>query len=459
MRIIDLRSDTVTKPSPEMWEMIKSLDNSKIGDDVYGEDPTINKLEKKAAKIIGKEAALYVTSGTQGNLVSLLSHTNPGEKILLEELSHIYEHEFDGATRVAGLKIKRYPSKRGVPLLDDLQNLINTKEDAHKAPTTLICAENTHNYHGGVIIRPEDLQNMKQFAEKNDLKFHLDGARIFNAAIGINMPVTEFTKHVDSVMFCLSKGLSCPVGSIVAGSKSFIMKARKFRKILGGGMRQAGIIASFGLVALEPKWIKRLEEDHKNAKLLAEGIENLDLPIKIQKPDTNILMISLPQDIRIIKVITALNKEGILAFNIDKQRIRLVTYFGITKDDIEYSIEVIGKVLTPEISFKLNERDIGEGDAVSYLLFSRSLDELTASQKSSVSAAVACCCFSRASRVACRFSSIFRAKRAGKIRANAQKIKTVLTNSQRRAVDSRVKLLDEYKLIGAADLRHRRRRT
>lgn len=345
MKIVDLRSDTITKPSPEMWEKVKSLDNSKIGDDVYGEDPTINELEEKAAKIMGKEAALYATSGTQGNLVSLLSHTNPGEEILLEELSHIYEHEFDGATRVAGLKIKRYPSNRGVPLLDELQNLIHIKEDAQKVPTTLLCAENTHNYHGGAIIKPEDLRNMKQFAEKNDLKFHLDGARIFNAAIGINMPVTEFTKHVDSVMFCLSKGLSCPVGSIVAGSKSLIMKARKFRKILGGGMRQAGIIASFGLIALEPKWIKRLEEDHKNAKLLAEGIENLDLPIKIQKPDTNILMISLPQDTRIIKVITTLNKEGILAFNIDKQRIRFVTHYGINEDDIQHSIKRIGEVL------------------------------------------------------------------------------------------------------------------
>ena len=345
MKIVDLRSDTITKPSPEMWEMVKSLDNSKIGDDVYKEDPTINELEEKAAKIVGKEAALYVTSGTQGNLVSLLSHTNSGEEILLEELSHIYEHELDGATRVAGLKIKTYPSKRGVPLLDDLQNLIHIQEDAHKAPTTLLCAENTHNYHGGAIIRPEDLRNTKQFAEKNDLKFHLDGARIFNAAVGLNMPVIEFTKLVDSVMFCLSKGLSCPVGSIVAGPKSLIMKARKFRKMLGGGMRQAGIIASFGLVALEPKWINRLEEDHKNAKLLAEGIENLDLPIKIQKPDTNILMISLPQDIRIIKVITALNKEGILAFNIDKQRIRFVTHYGINEDDIQHSIERIGEVL------------------------------------------------------------------------------------------------------------------
>ncbi|MFX0187616.1 MAG: threonine aldolase family protein [Candidatus Hodarchaeota archaeon] len=345
MKIVDLRSDTITKPSPEMWDAVKSLDNSKIGDDVYGEDPTINELEAKAAKIVGKEAALYVTSGTQGNLVSLLSQTNPGEEILLEDLSHIYEHEIDGATRVAGLKIGTYTSNKGVPLLDDLQKLIHKKENANEAPITLLCTENTHNYHGGAIIRPEDIQNMKQFAEENDLKLHLDGARIFNAAVGLNIPAIEFTKHVDSVMFCLSKGLSCPVGSIVAGSKTLIMKARKYRKILGGGMRQAGIIASFGLVAFEPKWINRLEEDHKNATLLAEGIENLNLPIEIQKPDTNILMVSIPQGVRVVKIITALNKEGILAFNIDKQRIRFVTHYGINEDDIRYSVGKIGNVL------------------------------------------------------------------------------------------------------------------
>ncbi len=345
MKIVDLRSDTVTKPSPEMWEMIKSLDNSKIGDDVLGEDPTINELEVKAAKVIGKEAALYVTSGTQGNLVSLLSQTNPGDEILLEELSHIYQNEVGSAARIGGLMIRTYPSNRGLPSFDELQKLVRNKEDIHKPPTTLLCSENTHNYHSGAIIKPEILRDMKQFAEKNDLKVHLDGARIFNAAVALNIPVTEFTKYADSVMFCLSKGLSCPVGSLVAGSKNLIIKARKFRKMVGGGMRQAGIIASFGLIALEPKWIRRLAEDHKNAKFLAEGIENFNLPVKIQKPETNILIVSVPKDVRIFKIVRALSKEGVLCFNIYKQSIRFVTHYGINEDDIQYSIEKIGEVL------------------------------------------------------------------------------------------------------------------
>ncbi len=346
MKIVDLRSDTVTKPSPEMWEAVKSLDNRMIGDDVEGEDPTINELEEKAAKIVGKEAALLVPSGTQGNLVSLLSQTNPGDEILLEELSHIYKNEVGSAARIGGLMIRTYPSNKGVPSFDQLQKLIRDREDIHEPPTTLFSVENTHNYHGGVIIRPEVIKDMKAFSDKNDLKLYLDGARIFNAAVSLKVPVTEFTKHVDSVMFCLSKGLSCPVGSIVAGSKEFITSARRYRKMLGGGMRQAGIIASFGLIALEQNWIKRLEEDHKNAKLLAEGIESYDLPIKIHKPETNIVIVELMMKTRIFKIITELGKEGIRSFNISKEKIRFVTHYGIDEDDIQYSIQKIGNILS-----------------------------------------------------------------------------------------------------------------
>jgi len=344
MRIVDLRSDTVTKPSPEMWKMLKSMNNSKLGDDVNGEDPTVNELEIKAAKIVGKENALFVASGTQGNLVSLLSQTTPGEEILLEELSHIYGHEVGSAARIGGLMINTYPSVRGVPSIDHLQVRIRDKDDIHEPPTTLLCIEDTHNFHGGSIVKPEVLSKLKFFAKNNELKFHLDGARIFNASVALNQPVTQFTKHVDSVTFCLSKGLSCPVGSIVAGSKGFIAKARKFRKMLGGGMRQAGIIASFGLVALEPKWIKRLEDDHKNAKILADGLKNLDSLIEVHDPDTNIVIVEFLKDIVISKIITELGHKGILAFNISKKKIRFVTHYGIQEDDIQYSIETIRNV-------------------------------------------------------------------------------------------------------------------
>lgn len=345
MRIVDLRSDTVTKPSPDMWEMLKSMDDSKLGDDVNREDPTVNELEERAARIIGKEAALLVTSGTQGNLVSLLSQTTPGDEILLEELSHIYGHEVGSAARIGGLMINTYPSIRGVPSTDHLQDLIRDKHDIHEPPTSLLCIEDTHNFHGGSIVRPEVLSELKSFADKNDLKFHLDGARIFNASVALNQPITQFTKPVDSVTFCLSKGLSCPVGSIVAGSEEFISKARKFRKMLGGGMRQAGIIASFGLVALEPKWIKRLEDDHKNAKILADGLKNLDPLIEVHEPDTNIVIIEFLKNTVLSKIITELGQEGILAFTISKKKIRFVTHYGIQEDDIQYGIETIRNVI------------------------------------------------------------------------------------------------------------------
>jgi len=256
MKIIDLRSDTVTKPYPEMWEYVKSMGNSRLGDDVMGEDPTVNELEEKAAKIIGKEAALLVTSGTQGNIVSLLSQTKPGDEILLEELSHLFLNEVGSAARIGGLMIRTYSSDRGVPSFEYIQSLIRDKDEIHEPPSTLLCTENTHNYHGGAIVEFDVLKKMRDFANKNELKFHLDGARLFNAAVGLNVPVTEITKHANSVMFCLSKGLSCPVGSIVAGSKDFISKARRFRKMLGGGMRQAGIIAADFEKCLEEECVK-----------------------------------------------------------------------------------------------------------------------------------------------------------------------------------------------------------
>jgi threonine aldolase len=205
--------------------------------------------------------------------------------------------------------------------------------------------ENTHNYHGGAIVELDVLKRIRDFTNKNELKFHLDGARIFNASVGLNVPVTEITKYTDSVMFCLSKGLSCPVGSIVAGSKEFISKARRFRKMVGGGMRQAGIIAAFGLIALEPKWINRLADDHKNAKILSRGLKNLNLPIEVHPTDTNIVIIEMLEKVRILKIITALNKAGILTFNISKEKIRFVTHYGINEDDINYSIEQIGLIL------------------------------------------------------------------------------------------------------------------
>lgn len=346
MRIVDLRSDTVTKPSPEMWEYVRGMDNSHLGDDVISEDPTVNALEEKAAKVIGKEAALFVTSGTQGNLVSLLSQTNPGDRILLEELSHIYTNEVGGVARIGGLLVGTYPSKRGTPSTKQIKDILTNKNDIHQPPTTLVGIENTHNFHGGAVIDPNSIKKIHSFALDNNLKLHLDGARIFNAAVALHLPAAKITRYVDSTMFCLSKGLSCPVGSIVAGTKEFIQKARKYRKMLGGGMRQAGIIAAFGLVALEDKWIKRLGEDHKNARKLAEGLKSYDLPINLFPSETNILIIELLGNFRISKIVNQLNKEGILAYNISKNKIRFVTHYGINEEDIDYAIDKISQVFT-----------------------------------------------------------------------------------------------------------------
>ena len=335
-----MRSDTVTKPSP-----VKNLDQTQLGDDVMGEDPLVNELQEKAAKIMGKEASLLVTSGTQGNLISLLSHTHPGDEILIEEESHIFIHEVGSAARIGGLMTRTYRTDSGFPSLNELKLKIRN-EDIHEPPTTLLCAENTHNAHGGKIVFPTQLQEMKNFSKNNGLKFHLDGARIFNASIASNFPVKDFTKNVDSIMFCLSKGLSCPIGSIVAGSNEFINRARKYRKMLGGGMRQAGIIAVFGLIALEEKWIKRLKEDHDNAKLLSEGLKQITFPIEVQDPETNILMVDFPDNVNLNKILSQFYEEGVLAFiESPRKRIRFVSHYGIFEDDIAYAVQKIEKVL------------------------------------------------------------------------------------------------------------------
>jgi len=341
MKIIDYRSDTVTMPSSEMWDKFKSLENSDLGDDVEGEDPTVNELEKKAAKLVGKEAALLTTSGTQGNLIALLSQTVPGNEILIEERSHIYKWEVGGAARIGGLMVRTFPSNKGNFIPNKLQPLIRNK-DIHEPITSLICLENTHNYHGGVALPLSLFEDTESFARKNNLKIHLDGARIFNAAVALNQPVTEFTKYVDSVQFCLSKGLACPIGSILAGSTEMITRARKFRKMLGGGMRQAGIIAAMPLVALESKWIARLAEDQKNAFRLYEGLLDSGLQINIQKPDTNILMVEFPENVLMHKIVDLLYNAGIKTHNMG-QRIRFVTHYGLNEDDVDYSVEVILK--------------------------------------------------------------------------------------------------------------------
>ncbi|MBN2157529.1 MAG: hypothetical protein JW776_15895 [Candidatus Lokiarchaeota archaeon] len=349
MRIVDLRSDTVTKPSPEMWEALKSMDNNKLGDDVEHEDPTVNKLEEKAARLMGMPAALFVTSGTQGNLISILSQTRPGEEILLEEHSHVVKWEVGGVARIGGLMVNTFPSVKGTFNPSTLSWLVRDSSDIHQPVTSMIALENTHNYHGGIALKTELFSKTRDVADEFSLKVHLDGARIFNACVALKVPITEYTRHVHSIQFCLSKGLSCPIGSIIAGSEDFIEHARKIRKLIGGGFRQGGIIAVMGLIALEPKWIQRLEEDHAIAKLLAKSISEIEAekPVHVPTPDTNIVMVEFKQNIpmeTIYKVVNELHKQGVLCFDMGP-RIRLVTHYGITKEDIDYCIPIIQNTL------------------------------------------------------------------------------------------------------------------
>ena len=339
--IIDLRSDTVTLPTEEMLEAIR---HAELGDDVYGEDPTVKKLEEMAAEKMGKDAALLVSSGTQANLVSLMNNAKRGELVFLEAESHIYWYEGGGISAVAGLLPWLIRGQLGAIDPNDLEGAIRPK-NIHFPVPSLICIENTHNRYGGTIITPNQMQAISEVAKKYDLKFYMDGARIFNAAVASKVNVKEFTKHVDNLMFCLSKSLSCPVGSLVVGSHQFIENARKTRKILGGGMRQAGIIAAAGIVALE-KMIDRLEEDHQNARRLAEGIAKINgIKVDLNAVQTNMVRFDMADlGMTDASFILKLKELGILVSHMGRNSMRMVTHRGIEKVHIEKAINAIDSV-------------------------------------------------------------------------------------------------------------------
>jgi threonine aldolase len=338
---VDLRSDTVTLPTDEMLDAIR---HAELGDDVFGEDPTVNRLEKLAAERMGKDAALLVTSGTQANLISLMANAKRGELVILEAESHIYWYEVGGISTVAGLLPWPVKSRWGALNPQDVEAAIRP-ENIHFPKPSLICLENTHNRHGGTVITPDQIKAVKEVAEAHGLQLYLDGARIFNAAVTLRVDVKKFTEYVDNLMFCLSKSLCCPVGSIVVGSTEFIEKARKLRKVLGGGMRQAGIIAAPGIVALE-KMIDRLEEDHRNARRLAEGIARIEgIKIDLGTIKTNMIYfdisdLDLSDDVFLLK----LREKGVLALIIEKDKVRMVTHRGIEKDQVEKTIAAIESI-------------------------------------------------------------------------------------------------------------------
>ena len=341
-KMIDLRSDTVTLPSEEMLEAIR---HAKLGDDVYGEDPTVNSLEEMAAERVGKEAALLVVSGTMANLVSLMSNAKRGELVIVESEAHLYWYEVGGVSAVAGLLPWPVKSEFGAFALEDLEAAIRPK-NIHFPEPALVCVEDTHNRHGGTVVTPDQLKAISEVAGAHGLRVYMDGARLFNASVALKTDVKEFAKHVDNLMFCLSKGLSCPVGSLVAGTRDFVEKARKFRKVLGGGMRQAGVIAAPGIVALE-KMVDRLEEDHRNARFLAEGIAKVDgLKVDLERVQTNMVLFDMEGlGVADARFVSALKDEGVLAASTAKNRIRLVTHRGIEREHVEKALSAIENVV------------------------------------------------------------------------------------------------------------------
>lgn len=345
MEYVDLRSDTVTKPTPEMRE---AMAEAEVGDDVFRDDPTVNKLESMAAERLGKEAAIFVPSGTMGNLLALLVHCQRGDEVIVGDKSHIYLNEAGGMSALGGIQPYPVPNqKNGTLALDDIRAAIRS-EDVHHPITRLICLENTQNICGGVPLTVEYTQQVGEIARENNLSLHIDGARIFNSAVAQIVDVKELTAPADSVMFCLSKGLASPIGSMLVGSGKFIARARHLRKMLGGGMRQVGIIAAAGLVSLETL-TARLAKDHKRAKTLADGLRGIDgLIVDEGSPLTNMIFLNLSGDVAfsMLQIAEKMRKLGVLIDAEQSRRLRLVTHYWIDDVGVEKAISAFRAVLT-----------------------------------------------------------------------------------------------------------------
>ncbi len=339
MRIVDLRSDTITRPTPAMR---RAMADAEVGDDVFGEDPTVNRLEEMAAERLNKGAALFVASGTMANLVSLLVHCGRGEEVILGDKSHTFFYEQGGSSGLGGIHPRTLPNKPDGTLdFGDIEEAIRP-DNIHFPRTRLIILENTHNRCSGSPINIEYMKGVGEIARRNRVKVHVDGARIFNAAVSLCVDASELVSEADSVSFCLSKGLAAPVGSLVCGTHDFIEEARRARKVLGGGMRQAGILAAAGIVALT-EMIERLAEDHDNARRLAEGLTEIDgLSVDPKSVKTNIVYINISHnDVSSNDLADLLTREGVLLLPIGAKQMRAVTNYHITEDDVEYAVGVI----------------------------------------------------------------------------------------------------------------------
>ncbi|PWH14325.1 MAG: low-specificity L-threonine aldolase [Anaerolineae bacterium] len=344
MKFIDLRSDTVTEPTPAMRE---AMARAEVGDDVYGEDPTVNRLQAMAADLMGKEAALFVPSGTMGNLASILAHCQRGDEVIVGDKAHTFLYEAGGISALGGIHSCQLPNQPdGTIALEQLQAAIRPK-DIHQPPTRLIALENTHNRCGGVVLSAEYCRQVSEFAKERGILTHLDGARIFNAAIALGISAKELAEPFDSVTFCLSKALCAPVGSLICGSQAFIERVRRVRKQLGGGMRQAGVLAAAGIVALE-SMIERLAEDHARAKRLAQKLQGAPgLVIEPGSPATNMIFAQLESGSPVTtqKVCEALRERGVLVGAIEPHRFRIVVHYWIDDQAVETTANAFWEVL------------------------------------------------------------------------------------------------------------------
>jgi threonine aldolase len=338
--MIDLRSDTVTTPDDAMREAARTAD---VGDDVYGEDPTVNELEARAADRVGMEAALYVPSGTMGNQLAARVHTEPGQEVLADRKSHVVKYELGGFAQHAGLQVRMLDADpRGVPTPEQIDASV-VGEDLHRAGTGLLCLENTHNARGGLAVGPDAIAAAADAARAHGVPVHVDGARLFNAATALDVPVTELTEPVDSVMFCLSKGLGAPVGSMLAGSESFIKRARRERKLFGGGMRQAGIVAGPGLCALENA--DDLATDHEHARALADGIDEIDC-VDVQAPETNIVLVDVAGlGLTADEARSRLGEQEVFASGFGETTLRFCTHRCVSRADIENALAGVSAAL------------------------------------------------------------------------------------------------------------------
>ncbi|MBQ7262637.1 MAG: low-specificity L-threonine aldolase [Synergistaceae bacterium] len=343
MSVVDLRSDTVTKPSEGMRRAMAEAD---VGDDVYGEDPTVRRLEERGAELLGKEAALYVTSGTQGNLVSLLTHCGRGDGVILGRMSHIMEFEGGGMAVLGGVMPFPVDDGEGLPGMDAMEGALRPADNVHFVRAKLVCLEDTNNRQGGHASTPEEIAERAAWAHSNGMSVHIDGARLFNAAVALGRAPADFAKDADSVQICLSKGLGAPMGSLVCASKGFIARARFWRKKLGGGLRQAGIVAAAGLYALNEN-VARLAEDHENARTIGTILADAGLRVSWAKRPTNMVYFSVGDPSEADRIHAACRERGILFNKTSPDTFRLVAHLDVSAEAARRAAETIAEISRP----------------------------------------------------------------------------------------------------------------